>query len=72
MSAAVKEIREINNCGEDDLTDIAITIDGTCLEGANQNQNESLELCCLGPMPKRFICRPEFCGDSMCLGCGTF
>ena len=32
MSAAVKEIREINNCGEDDLADIAITIDGTWMK----------------------------------------
>jgi len=31
MSAAVKEIREINNCG-DDLADIAITIDGTWMK----------------------------------------
>ena len=32
MSAAVKELRQINNCGEDDLADIAITIDGTWMK----------------------------------------
>ena len=32
MTAAVKEIREINNCEEDDLADISITIDGTWMK----------------------------------------
>jgi len=32
MSAAVKEIREINNSGDDDLADIAITTDGTWMK----------------------------------------
>ena len=42
MTAAVKEIREINNCEEDDLADISITIDGTWMK---RGHSSLLELC---------------------------
>ena len=56
MCVVVEEKRDINNCGEDDLADIAITIDGTWMKrGHSSLYGAVFALSCL-LMPERFIC----------------